>query len=96
MLRFKCPDCDHDVLEEVMVNVTVSSLIGEIRQYNPDYPDMTYLEQANDGGEIDRYQCPACGYVVKDGGEAGPLAAGGVVIQGPRELIKWVEEHCGD
>ena len=58
--KFKCPKCNHNEVEEVLVNACVSSLVARI------YPEE--LECASGyvlyGGDIDRYQCIKCGYIV--------------------------------
>jgi len=68
-LEFTCPKCGEHRIEEVMVNVTVaSSLTDIVVDDEPGSPaDMTYVDQDNEDGEIDRYQCMDCGHVLKDG-----------------------------
>lgn len=57
-----CPKCNERDYEEVLVNVTVTSLILEV------FPegDMEYEAVENHGGWVDRYQCFNCGYQVVD------------------------------
>lgn len=57
---FKCPRCGHDRIEEVMTDVTISTVIKEVHE-GVEYSDNTF---STDGGEIDRYQCVECGLVV--------------------------------
>lgn len=81
---FKCPKCGKNVLEEVMTNVTQSSsittLIDEKGNLYLDYDAVS-----NDGGEIDRYQCADCGYVLTD--------KYGNTVKDTDSLMKWLKEH---
>lgn len=58
--HFQCPKCGCGVLEEVMENVTVSTVI---LQTFPD-GDATYGDCSHDGGDVVRYQCMMCGWKV--------------------------------
>lgn len=66
MSNFKCPDCGHDELEEVLTEATISSVVenfdedGTYVEYDEKKPQEIY------GGVIDRFQCRCCGHVVKD------------------------------
>ena len=60
MVEFTCPACGKHRLEEVMVGVTVASIIIAI----PDCGDLNYGEQTNENGTVDRYQCVDCGFVI--------------------------------
>ncbi len=55
----KCPSCKHQ-LEEIMIDVMVASVIVSISECG----DITYGDQTNDGGTVDRYQCMQCEYVI--------------------------------
>jgi len=55
-----CPDCGGNVLEEIMVDVTVASTLVDVDPSG----DVDYGEQINDGGVIDRFQCEVCGWIV--------------------------------
>ncbi len=79
-LKFKCPKCNHNQLEEVMINVVQSSTISEID--SEEYID--YENSSTDGGEVDRYQCSQCGYVLKN-------ELGGT-IDTPEELVEWLKD----
>jgi len=59
-MKFKCPNCKDTRLEEVIVNVTVVSEICDIGEGG----DIFYGEQSNEGGEVERYQCMGCGFVI--------------------------------
>lgn len=55
--KFTCPDCKNHGIEEIMVNVTVSSEVVGF-----DGGEVEYGEQTNEDGEVDRYQCSTCGW----------------------------------
>ena len=78
-LKFKCPKCNHNQLEEVMIDVVQSSTIDNIDEEG--YVD--YEHTSSEGGEVDRYQCAKCGYVLKNeiGGK----------IDTPEELVEWLK-----
>jgi hypothetical protein len=57
---FTCPECGEHHLEEVMLNVTVSSEVTSVDEFE----ECEYDVQTNDGGEVDRYECAECGWVV--------------------------------
>ena len=63
MLKFKCPKCGFNRMEEVMTGVTVSTIINDLG-IEDEFIDCNYGNASNDGGEVDRYQCVSCGHVV--------------------------------
>tara|TARA_Y100000310_G_scaffold280329_1_gene299987 strand:- start:1063 stop:1551 length:489 start_codon:yes stop_codon:yes gene_type:complete len=80
-LKFTCEQCGEHRLEEIMVDVVVSSEITVSEDGNIDYG-----EQSNDGGEVERYQCMACGQDVLDN-TSHPLTD-------CQELAKWIKQRC--
>jgi len=58
--EFTCPDCKGHRLEEIQSDVTVASEIINVHQ---DCLDVG--EQTNEGGDIDRFQCVDCGWVIR-------------------------------
>jgi hypothetical protein len=50
-----------------MVNVTVSSEVGELTVENGVVIELEYEDQTNEGGEVDRYQCASCGETISEG-----------------------------
>ena len=79
-LKFKCSNCGSKVLEEVMVDVVMSSVIKKIYKEG----DLEYDSNIEThDGEVDRYQCENCGKVITD--EAGNA------INKADELIKCLE-----
>lgn len=77
-MKFKCPKCGNDTAEEVLTGVTVELGVDGIA--DDGYPDYNGTEELFDG-EIDRYQCSACGYVLE-----------GVTSQ--EDFVEYVKEHC--
>lgn len=65
-IEFKCPKCDGTAVEEIMVDVTVSTEVDSITQYGDGSVDLFYGEQTNEGGCVERYQCGDCGYLIVD------------------------------
>lgn len=78
--QFVCPCCKHLRLEEILVNVNVASVIGEV--FRDGYAE--YEEQTNSGGVIDRFQCVNCGYVITDNGNR---------IDDYDDLIDWLKKE---
>jgi hypothetical protein len=65
ILKFKCPKCDSDVLEEIMIEVILSTPIRKIAVTNGEYePDYDHSNAETLDGQIDRYQCAKCGFIV--------------------------------
>lgn len=60
---FKCKDCDGHRLEEVMVDVCVTSNVNDIHIEDGEI-NLTYGAQSNEGGEIECYQCLDCGELI--------------------------------
>lgn len=84
-LQFKCPQCGKIVLEEVMVEVTQSSSISAIEDDN----GVVFLDYGNsstDGGEVERYQCMDCSYILVD--------EEGNNINDPDALAEWLKTNC--
>ncbi len=65
-IEFKCPTCDSDRLEEIMVGVIVttpiSNVVIEDGEGDADY-DASMTSCAD--GEVDHYQCRDCGHVIE-------------------------------
>ncbi len=87
-LEFVCPDCKYDEIEEVMGNCIVSSVIildGETAI--DDFPD--YGESTTHYGEVDRYQCVKCGFVIKTNTTQDGISSGSSIVN-PDELREWL------
>ena len=59
--KWKCPRCESARIEEILINVTVASVLTHVFQ---DCLDFEYGDQSNHGGDIDRYQCVDCGQAI--------------------------------
>ena len=79
-MKFKCEKCGCEKMEEVMINVTQSSVIASVEDGCLEYGNIS-----SDGGEVDRYQCVKCGEVIKDGR--------GMAITDPEKLEKWLKKN---
>jgi predicted RNA-binding Zn-ribbon protein involved in translation (DUF1610 family) len=86
VLKFKCPKCGKKVLEEVMVEVTQSSSISAIEDDNG-VVFLDYENTSTDGGEVDRYQCMECGYILKNKKYHCDIST-------PEELAEWLKDNC--
>jgi rubredoxin len=62
---FKCPQCGCATFEEILVNVTQSTAFERVN-CDEDITEPDYQNTSTDGGEIDRYQCQRCGFILKD------------------------------
>lgn len=61
-LKANCPTCKAPlVVEEVMIDVTVTSEVNGFSEHGLDYG-----EQTNEDGEVLGYACTACGKYVED------------------------------
>jgi len=61
-MNFTCPNCDGHRIEEIMVDVTMSTEVNDISEYG----DVNYGDQCSEGGVIDRFQCMECGERIGD------------------------------
>ena len=86
VLKFKCPNCGETVLEEVMVNVIQSSSIGCIEELEDGSCALDYDNTSNDDGEVSRYQCMRCGYILKN-------KEYHCNINTPEELVEWLKNN---
>jgi len=79
-IKFDCPACGHNQLEEIMVDVTQASIVHDVEPDCADYGEIT-----SDGGVIDRFQCVSCGnYIVDELKSA---------ITTYEELYNWLEKE---
>ena len=63
-LNFTCPECGWKEIEEIRGCVTIVSLIRDVTMDDGECLEFDYSETANEGGEIERYQCGHCGHCV--------------------------------
>jgi len=87
-LSFECPNCGGTTIEEIMIDVTVSTSIALIdSDGHIDYD----MDQTNDGGEVYRFQCQTCGhYITTDGVQAPLNQPVSKIITDCDELAKWL------
>ena len=82
-VKFKCPICEGNCLEEVMINVTTTSFVNDISiedgVVNCDYDNI-----GHEDGEVDRYQCSVCGFALKINGDT---------VNDLEGLAKWFKEN---
>lgn len=81
-LKFKCPSCNREDLEIVETDVVMTSLIVEIDEKSCFEYDLI----DTGGGNVDRFQCLECGYVLKGENEE--------AITVEEEVVKWVRKNC--
>lgn len=62
--RFKCKRCGGDMIEEILADAVVSSVVSGFNEFG----DVDYQSWAHEvwDGRIDRFQCNCCGTVIKD------------------------------
>lgn len=85
-LRFECKNCGCEKLEEIMVNVTQSSVIDIIEQESEETVYVDYAEVSHDGGEVSRYQCSECGQVIINEFDD-------IIPCDENELAEWLQEN---
>jgi len=80
-VRFRCPMCRDDKLEEVMGEVTTATVIKSVDREDEEITE--YLGSTYEGGGVvSRYQCTNCGWTVKnEHGEA---------VDNPTDLIPFL------
>jgi len=65
VLKFKCPKCNNDLIEEIMSGAIVSTPVLKLTVTGGGCePDYDYANAENYDGQIDRYQCAKCGFIV--------------------------------
>ncbi|MCK9279140.1 MAG: hypothetical protein M0P71_00730 [Melioribacteraceae bacterium] len=62
--KFSCPECQCDIVEEVTEHVTVSYPIIQIN-INEEDVEADYDDAINEGGELSRFQCSNCGFIIE-------------------------------
>lgn len=81
-MRFTCPKCSHQVLEEIVCGATVTS---EILDILIEEPEAEYGKQDTESGDVERYQCAGCGFVIKNGESEEVFTLEG--------LVEWLKLH---
>ncbi len=80
MLKFKCPKCNCNELEVVETDITNSSKVVNINEKG--YFEYELIEST--GGQINRFQCFDCGYVLKNEGD-------NIVILD--DVVEWIKSN---
>ena len=78
-IKFRCPDCGHDKLECVMDGVHSCSVTSIDEEGDMEFGEMESY------GDVERWQCDNCGWVVPDG-EAN--------MTDQQEVAEWCQENC--
>jgi predicted RNA-binding Zn-ribbon protein involved in translation (DUF1610 family) len=92
-LEFVCPSCGHDKLEEVLVNAIVYTTMwfaeysGEDGDGVDEQPDREEPILMN--GDVDCYQCVACGYRIRTNATYSGESSGSTITD-PDELREWL------
>jgi hypothetical protein len=81
VLKFKCPACDSNELEEVMTNVTQYSSISIIEEGENGVVAIDYANNNCEDGEVDHYQCMGCGYILTG-------------VHDEIDLAEWLKKNC--
>ena len=81
-LKFSCPKCSGQRLEEVTKGVTVYHQINTIHYSEETGIALDYSEDDGEDGYVHSFQCMACGYTLED--------KDGFVIKDYNALVKWL------
>ncbi len=81
---FKCPRCGSPTFEEILTGVTQSTTFQRVA-CDEEITEPDYQDTSTEGGEINRYQCQACGFVLQD--------EHGRIINGTQSLRQWLEKN---
>ena len=73
--KLKCPKCGRNRLEEVIAGASQSTPIEGVDGDGL----LVYGDGTEEGAEVDRFQCAACGEVIRDGRGAKVVSAEGLV-----------------
>lgn len=83
-LKFICPECEGNLLEEVMQGVTVFNTLDTIA-YNEFGESIKWGDCDHEDGHIARFQCNACGYILEK--------STGAFVRDYDDLIEWLKER---
>lgn len=94
-IKFRCPDPDCNShkrpglglswVEEVLIEVCQSSVVSDIESITDTIAEVEYGYCSYDGGQVDRYICGYCGFVLS----GGPFNS----ITEAYELFEWLKER---
>lgn len=83
-LKFICPKCKGEILEEVMTDVVQYSSIGSISEDGS--VDYCVNGISHEGGEVELYQCHDCAYILKIDNDDN--------VNCEDELVQWIKKYC--
>ncbi len=81
---FKCPQCECATFEEILTNVTQSATFQRVN-CDEEIAEPNYQNTSTEGGEINRYQCQSCGFILCN--------ERGETIHDPQALRDWMEKN---
>ena len=81
---FKCPKCGCPIFEEILNGVTQSTTFQRVT-CEEQITEPEYQNTSTEGGEISRYQCQACGFVLQN--------EQGHIINDTQALRQWLEKN---
>jgi len=82
-VEFTCPKCGEIHLEEIMVDVTVTSMMSDLC-IEDGFVNCRYIKQTNEDGIVDHYRCENCSYV---------LTINGDIVNDLEGLARWFVEN---
>ena len=90
-LKYKCPQCEHTVPEEVMTEVVQYSNISSIDESGAVDYDPNGV--SHDGGDVAHYQCGPGGDILmfEPTDESGDC---GYTVTCEDELVEWLKSNC--
>ena len=80
-LKFTCPKCSHHTLECCMEGLYVSPLLGIDENGEFEHGGIEGY------GNLDRYQCKNCGYIIESEEYDCP-------ITDDEDLVEWLKQNC--
>ena len=81
---FKCPKCECPTFEEILINVTQSTAFQRVN-CDEEITEPDYQNTSTEGGEINRFQCQSCGFVLQN--------EHGDTINDTQALRQWLEKN---
>jgi rubredoxin len=81
---FKCPKCGCPTFEEILINVTQSTTFERVN-CDAEITEPDYQNTSTEGGEINRFQCQSCGFVLQN--------EHGDTINDTQVLKQWLEKN---
>jgi hypothetical protein len=85
--KFVCPTegCGCEQVEQILTQAVVSTTIKEVIGSLGDDADIEYGPESVDDGSVDRFQCLACGFILRHNNDPE-----GFAIDTPEDLWDWL------